>query len=94
MLYVKDLLIELNRDCPRRNKIYLNTLMNEKERLKEIVEEKEEIVSGKEFLIKSLIEKEESFKDTLKSKELETIEKQHLLGEIKQKLFQLHVCTI
>ena len=68
--------------------------MNEKERLKEIVEEKEEIVSGKEFLIKSLIEKEESFKDTLKSKEQETIEKQHLLGEIKQKLFQLHVCTI
>ena len=84
----KDLLIELDgkNEIIREGKIYLNTLMNEKERLKEIIEEKEEIVSGKEFVINSLTGKEESYKETLQSGEQETIEKQHLLDEANNEL--------
>lgn len=82
----KNLLIELHgkNEVLSKGKQILDRLTNERERHLERIEEKEQVIEGKEFVIQSFHEKMQVFTQRVEEKEAELREKERLLREANE----------
>lgn len=83
---LKHLLIELHgkNEILSKGKQILDRLTNERERNLERIEEKEQAIEGKEFVIQSYHEKMQVFTQRIEEKDFELREKERVLGEANE----------